>query len=368
MIKIPFVDLSYQTSLIKSDVFNRYNKIIDKSLFLMGNELDEFESNFSIKVNSKYTLGLSSGYDGNFLAIKCLNIAPGDEVILPVNTYIATANAIVNNGAKPVFVDVCGSSFNIDVEKIEKAITKKTKAINPVHLYGQPAEMDKILKIAKINKLHVIEDAAQAHCAIYKDKNVGSIGDAASWSFYPGKNMGAWGDAGALTTQDISLYEKAFILRNQGSNTQYKHPVIGFNLRMSELTASVLNEKMKHIISWTDARIKIARLYSKLLKNIQYLKTPVENSDSKHVYHLYVIKAKNRNRLQNYLQKQGIETKIHYPNPLHLEKAYNFLNYQKGDFPIAEKLSNQILSLPIYPGLSNKHILFIAEKIKEFYS
>jgi len=366
--KTPFVDLTFQNSIIRSSVFNRFGKIVDKSLFLIGKELDEFESKYSAKVNCKYTVGLSSGYDGNFLAINCLNIGKGDEVILPVNTYVATANAIVNNGAKPVFVDVCESDCNIDTEKIENVITKNTKAINIVHLYGQPAKIVEIQRIANLYGLFVIEDAAQAHCAEYNGEKVGNLGDVASWSFYPGKNLGAWGDAGALTTNQKSIYEKALLLRNQGSDYHYNHSVVGYNYRMSELTAAVLNEKLIHVDSWTDIRIDLARMYSEQLKNIQDIITPIVNPISKHVYHLYVVKAKKRNELKNYLQQQGIETKQHYPKPLHLEKAYSFLNHKKGDFPVAEKLSNQILSLPIYPGLKEENVSFICRKIIEFYS
>jgi len=297
----------------------------------------------------------------------CCGIGQGDEVILPVNTFIATAEAISHAGATPVFVDVEEKTFNIDINKIEEKITPRTKSINAVHLFGQPADLKPIKQIAEKKSLFVIEDAAQAHLAEYYNEKVGGIGHIASWSFYPGKNLGAWGEAGAITTNNEEMYIKAKKLRDHGSEKKYYHDLIGHNYRMSEFQAAVLNVKMNYLGEWTEMRRRNAEGYNALLAEIEEVITPSELNGAKHVYHLYVIRAKNRGKLQNYLNENGIGTGLHYPIPLHLTKAYAYLSYKKGDFPVAEKLADEILSLPMYPELTETQIEYICEKIKTFY-
>jgi dTDP-4-amino-4,6-dideoxygalactose transaminase len=315
----------------------------------------------------KYTTGLSSGTDGNHLAMLCSEIGKGDEVIVPVNTFIATTEAISHSGATPVFVDVDEKTFNIDVNKIEEEITARTKAINAVHLFGQSADLKPIKEIAEKNNLMVVEDAAQAHLAEYYDKRIGGIGDIASWSFYPGKNLGAWGEAGAITTNNEEMYIKAKKLRDHGSEKKYYHNLIGYNYRMSEFQAAVLNVKMKYIGEWTEMRRINAEGYNTWLREIKQVITPSELEGVKHVYHLYVVRVKDREKLQMYLKENEIATGLHYPIPLHLTQAYAFLGYKKGDFPVAEKLANEILSLPMYPELAKEQIEYVCEKIKAFY-
>jgi len=365
-VNVPFLDLKAQLPKVKSEIEGRFSKIINNTAFVCGKEVQEFEESFSKLHKVKYTVGLSSGTDGNHIAMLCCDIGKGDEVIVPVNTFIATAEAISHSGATPVFVDVDEKTFNIDVNKIEKKITPRTKAINVVHLFGQPADLQPIREITENNNLFVIEDAAQAHLAEYYGKRVGGIGDTASWSFYPGKNLGAWGEAGAITTNNEEMYLKAKKMRDHGSGKKYYHDLIGHNYRMSEFQAAVLNVKMKHIGEWTEMRRKNAERYNALLDEMKVI-TPSELEGVKHVYHLYVVRVKNRDKLQNFLKENGIGTGLHYPIPLHLTQAYAHLGYKKGDFPVAEKLANEILSLPMYPELTKEQIEYVCEKIKAFY-
>ena len=364
---VPFLNLKAQLPKIRSEIEERFSKIIDNTAFVCGKEVQEFEETFSELLGVKYTTGLSSGTDGNHLAMLCSEIGKGDEVIVPVNTFIATAEAISHSGATPVFVDVDEKTFNIDVNKIEEKINPHTKAINAVHLFGQPADLKPIKEIAEKNNLLVIEDAAQAHLAESHDKRVGGIGDIASWSFYPGKNLGAWGEAGAITTNNEEMYIKAKKLRDHGSGKKYYHDLIGHNYRMSEFQAAVLNVKMKYIGEWTEMRRTNAEKYNVLLGEIEQVITPSELEGVKHVYHLYVVRVKDREKLQNFLKENEIATGLHYPIPLHLTQAYAFLGYKKGDFPVAEKLANEILSLPMYPELTEEQIEYVCEKIKAFY-
>lgn len=363
---VPFLDLKAQLPFIRTEIEGRFARIIDNTAFVCGKETKEFEETFSQLHEAKNTVGLSSGTDGNHMALICCEIGAGDEVILPANTFIATAEAISYTGATPVFVDVDADTFNIDVNKIEERITPRTRAINPVHLYGQPADLDPILDIAKEHSLLVIQDAAQAHLAEYKGRRVGGIGDLASWSFYPGKNLGAWGEAGALTTNNDEIHHKARILRDHGSGKKYYHDYVGFNYRMSEFQAAVLNTKMRHIERWTEQRRANARIYNANLAGIEGVKIPSEMEDVRHVYHLYVIRTENRDDMLEFLRENGIGVGLHYPIPLHLTQAYAHLGYSIGDFPVAEQLANEILSLPMYPELTEEHINFVCKKIKDF--
>jgi dTDP-4-amino-4,6-dideoxygalactose transaminase len=364
---VPFLDLKAQLPEIRSEIEERFSKIIDNTAFVCGKEVQEFEENFSELHRAKYTTGLSSGTDGNHLAMLCNEIGKGDEVIVPVNTFIATAEAISHSGATPVFADVDEKTFNMDVNKIDEKITPRTKAINAVHLFGQPADMKAIKEVAKKNSLFVIEDAAQAHLAEYNNKRVGGLGHIASWSFYPGKNLGAWGEAGAITTNDEELNIKARKMRDHGSGKKYYHDLIGHNYRMSEFQAAVLNVKMKYIGKWTETRRTNAKRYNAVLGEIEQVITPSELKGVRHVYHLYVVRVKDRDKLQMFLKENEIGTGLHYPIPLHLTQAYVHLGYKKGAFPVAEKLANEILSLPMYPELTEEQTEYVCEKIKAFY-
>lgn len=364
---VPFLDLKAQLPQIREEIEKRFSRTVDNTAFVCGREVKEFEERFAQLHEVRYAVGLSSGTDANHLALLCCDIGEGDEVILPVNTFIATAEGISHSKAAPVFVDVDEKTFNIDVHLIEECISPKTKAINPVHLFGQPSDMDEIIKTAKKHKVWVVEDSAQAHCAEYRGKRVGGWGRAASWSFYPGKNLGAWGEAGALTTDDEEIYQKALMLRDHGSEKKYFHDLVGFNYRMSEFQAAVINVKMKYIQEWTEKRRLNAQRYYERLNGMDEVITPTESDGAKHVYHLYVIRAQNRDDLQEYLQEQGIGTGLHYPFPLHLTGAYSYMGYEEGDFPKAEKLASEVLSLPMYAELTGKQIDYVCEKIKDFY-
>jgi len=362
---IPLLDLKSQYKSIKPEIQKVINKVIDNGQFILGKNVKKFEQEFAKFIGVKYAMGVGNGTDALYLALRACGVAKNDEIILPVNTFIATAEAITLNGAKPVFVDIDIKTYNIDTQKIEKAITKKTKAIIPVHLFGQPADMSPILKIAKKHKLFIIEDCAQAHGAKYKNKIVGSIGDIGCFSFFPGKNLGAYGDAGIITTNNKKLAQKIYILRNHGRKEKYIHKIEGINSRLDEIQAAILRVKLRHLSKWNKLRQKNAKIYDKLFKNINNVITTQIIKDSKVVYYFYVIRIKNRKKIQTKLKKSGISTGMHYPLPLHIQPAYKYLGYKKGDFPNAEKASNEILSLPIYPELTEKQIKFIVNTIRK---
>ena len=364
---VPFLDLKAQVPQIRKEIEEKFSRIIDNTAFVCGREVKEFEEKFAKLQDVQYAVGLSSGTDANQLALMGCSIGEGDEVIIPVNTFIATAEGISHSKAVPVFVDVDEKTYNSDISKIEEKITSRTKAINPVHLYGQPSDMDQIEQIAEKYDILVIEDSAQAHCAEYRGKRVGGIGKAASWSFYPGKNLGAWGEAGALTTNDEEIYQRALKLRDHGSGKKYYHDLIGSNFRMSEFQAAVLNVKMKYIEEWTEKRRMNAYRYNQRLSEIDSVIVPSELDGVTHAYHLYVIRARERDKLQEYLKENDIGTGLHYPFPLHLTGAYSYLGYKKGEFPIAEKLADEIISLPMYVELTEAQIDYVSEKIKDFF-
>ena len=366
--KINFVDLKAQYKSIKPEIDEAIQDVIDNTAFIMGDRLKNFEANFAKAHHVQYCLGTSSGTDSLHLALWALNIGLGDEVIVPVNTFFATAEAVSIAGATPVFVDNDPITFNISISSIESKITPKTKAIIPVHLYGQTADMDPILKIAKKHQLFVIEDCAQSHLETYKGNPTGSMGDIGCFSFYAGKNLGAYGEGGAVTTNDENLMKKMAMIRDHGSSEKYHHDVIGHNYRLEGLQAAILNVKLKHLEKWNDMRRKNAALYSKYLKDIKQIKLPVIMDYAKHVFHLYVVLAEDRDNLQKYLGENSIYTGLHYPIPLHLQKAYSFLGYSRGDFPVAEKCADEIISLPMYPELTEEEIKYTCEQIAKFYS
>lgn len=367
MKNIPLVDLKAQYNNIKKDVNLSIEKVLESAHYILGEEVEQFEKEFARFSESKFAVGVSSGLSALELGMRALRIGPGDEVITPVNSFIASSSAISFTGAKPVLVDCDENTFNIDVQKIEEKISKKTKALMPVHLYGRSAEMDQILEIAKKYNLMVIEDACQAHGASFKNNRVGSFGAIAAFSFYPGKNLGAYGDGGAITTNDEKTALKLKHMRNYGQTQKYHHDYLAWNSRLDAIQAAVLSIKLKYIDKWNKARRKNALIYNRLLQNLPII-IPKMPTDSSHVFHLYVIRYKKRDNLAKYLNSKGISTGLHYPVPIHLQKAYNQLGYKKGDFPIAEKLASEILSLPMYPELTNSQIEYIGEQIKRFFT
>lgn len=362
--EVPFVDLKRQYASIKEEIDEAIQNVLDKTAFIMGEYVKNFEDNFAKFCGVKHAIGVSSGTSALYLALLGVGIKPGDEVITVPNTFIATSEAISHAGAKVKFCDIDAETYNIDVSKIK--ITDKTKAIIAVHLYGQMAEMDALMDFAEDNNLKIIEDSAQAHGAEYKGKRSGSIGDVGCFSFYPGKNLGAYGDAGMVTTNDSAIAEKIRLLRDHSRSEKYVHKIVGFNHRIDALQCAILNVKLKYLDAWTDSRRKNAELYNKLISKVDGIITPVEKKYNKHVYHLYVIRTKKRYELQKCLKSQGISTGIHYPIPLHLQPAYSYLKYKKGDFPVTEKCSEEILSLPMFAELTKEEIEYVVEKIIEF--
>ena len=364
---IPFVDLKAQYNSIKEEVDLSIQRVLDTTSFIMGEDLIKFEEEFALFCNTKYAIGVANGSDALTLALIACGIGEGDEVITVPNTFIATTEAITHVGGKIVFVDINPKTYTIDVSKTEDKITKNTKAIIPVHLYGQPADMDPIVELAKKYNLKIIEDAAQAHGAEYKGKKVGSIEDVACFSFYPGKNLGAYGDAGILTTNNEEIARKVRLLRNHGRITKkYEHKIEGYSSRLDNLQAAILRVKLKYLNKWNDMRRKNAKKYNELLSNIDGIIIPYEADYAKHVYHLYVIRTENRDKLREELKSEGIATGIHYPIPLHLQPAYNYLGYKRGDFPVTEEYSKKILSLPMFAELTDKQIDEIVKLIRNY--
>lgn len=363
--KINFVDLGRQYRSIKTEIDEAISRVVNKTNFILGDEVEEFEKEFAEFCQTKFCVGTASGTDALFLSLKALDLGPGDEVITVPNTFIATALAISLTGAKPVFVDIEKNTFNINPEFIERSITSRSKVILPVHLYGQPAAMDKILTIAKKYNLKVVEDACQAHGAEYQGKRVGSFGDLAAFSFYPSKNLGAYGDGGAITTNNSELAEKIKMLRNYGQQVKHHHLVKGFNSRLDTLQTAILRAKLKYLEQWNEARRQNAKLYNQLLQGID-VAIPKEIENVKSVYHLYVIRTKRRDELAKFLSEKNISTAIHYPTPIHLQPAYQDLGYQSGDFPVSEAISKEIISLPMFPELTEEEIKYVVQSIKKF--
>lgn len=364
--KIPFVSFSEVNQKIKPEILTAFESFFDSGWYILGDRVKNFEKEYATFNQVSCCVGISNGLDALHIALKVLDIGAGDEVIIPSNTYIATALAVSYVGATPIFVEPNLDTYNIDPSKIEAAITSKTRAIMPVHLCGQACEMEAIMEIAEKHNLKVIEDNAQAQGATYKGKLTGSWGDINGTSFYPGKNLGALGDAGAVTTNSEELAEKAAILRNYGSEKKYHNEVIGHNMRLDECQAAFLSVKLKSLKEWTLQRQEIADWYFEVLKDIAHIILPTTAKDATHVYHTFVIRTENRDKLQAYLTNNGIGTLIHYPIPPHLQKAYQNLGYKIGDFPIAEKIANTCLSLPMWPGMTQEMVIEIGTLIKDF--
>ncbi|MFI5172640.1 MAG: DegT/DnrJ/EryC1/StrS family aminotransferase [Chitinophagales bacterium] len=368
IMQIPYLSFKGMHDKIKFEIVDAFEKFYDKGWFVSGAAVEAFERNYAEFNNVKFTVGVSNGFDALYLALRSLNIGPGDEVIVPSNTYIATVLAVSYTGAIPVFVEPDIGTYNIDPKNISKAITNKTKAILPVHLYGQACRMDEIMGIAEKHNLHVVEDNAQAHGAAFNGKMTGSFGVINATSFYPGKNLGALGEAGAITTDDKMLAEKCRVLRNYGSEKKYYNQEQGFNMRMDECQAAFLSVKLKYLAKWIIQREITASIYSEELKNVGDIILPMIETSSTHVWHIYMIRTQYRDRLQEFLKNSGVETMIHYPVPVHLQQAYRNMNYVKGDFPVAEEISLTCLSLPIWPGLTETEINYTCTAIKKFFS
>ncbi|HEY5406527.1 MAG TPA: DegT/DnrJ/EryC1/StrS family aminotransferase [Ginsengibacter sp.] len=364
--KIPFVSFEPVNKQIRSEIFSSFENFFDKSWYILGDQVKKFEEDYAHFNKAKYCVGVSNGLDALYLALKTLDIGAGDEVIVPSNTYIATALAVSYTGAVPIFVEPDINTYNIDPLKIEQAITSKTKAILPVHLYGQACEMEEIMSVAERHNLFIVEDNAQAHGASYKSRLTGSWGKINATSFYPGKNLGALGDAGAVTTDDENLAKKATVLRNYGSEKKYYNELVGYNMRLDECQAGFLSVKLKYLKDWTEQRQEIAGWYTNALKGIDNLILPLTADNATHVYHVYIVRTLFRDELQRYLTDNGIGTLIHYPIPPYLQKAYEYLGLKRGNFPIAEEIANTCLSLPIWPGMKREMISNIADLLKDF--
>jgi dTDP-4-amino-4,6-dideoxygalactose transaminase len=364
---IPFVDLQVQYETIQSDIDKAVGDVLSKAAFIGGEYLHSFESAFAEFCNVKHCIGVGNGTDALYIALKALGIGQGDEVITVANSFIATSEAITMTGARVVFVDIDPNTYNIDTNAIESKITPRTKAIIPVHIYGQPADMDPIMSLAMKYNLKVVEDAAQAHGAIYDGRQIGGLGDIACFSFYPGKNLGAYGDAGAVVTNNDELARKIRMFANHGRIDKYDHEIEGVNSRLDGLQAAILRVKLNHLPRWSEQRRQNAYLYNQYLKGAG-VTTPFEMSKGKAVYHLYVVRVANerRQRLQEHLKAKGISTGIHYPIALPNLKAYAYLNHTERDFPHATNASKEILSLPMFPELKKDQIKYICDMIQEF--
>ncbi|RJE71710.1 DegT/DnrJ/EryC1/StrS aminotransferase family protein [Reichenbachiella sp. MSK19-1] len=362
--KVPFVDLHAQYLSIKDDIDSAIANVISETAFIGGEPVKSFEKNYAELYGVKHCIGVANGTDSLYIAMKMLGIGTGDEVITVANSWISTSETIGQTGAKPVFVDIELNYFTIDVNKIEEKITSKTKAIIPVHLYGHPADMDPILALCKKHNLKLIEDCAQAHFAEYKGKRVGLFGDIASFSFYPGKNLGAYGDAGCLITNNDELALKCRRYANHGALVKHEHDIEGVNSRLDGLQAAILNAKLPFILKWTDARRGLANRYYDILSDIAGIELPSEASYAKHVYHLFVIRCSSRDKVQKYLSEAGIGTAIHYPTPLPLMKAYTHLGYNASTINITDKYSREILSIPMYPELTEDMQLHVKNTLE----
>ena len=362
---IPFLNFEPMHTEIRDEIIDGFKRVYDKNWFILGKSVENFEKDFSKYCNTDYCISCASGLDALCLILRGYDIGEGDEVIVPSNTYIATALAVSSVGAKVVLVEPDIKTFNIDANKLEQAITIKTKAIIAVHLYGRPVDVDKVGELCKKYNIKFIEDAAQAHGAMYKGRKTGSLGDAAGFSFYPGKNLGALGDGGAVLTNDNVLEQKVRALRNYGSINKYYNKYKGMNSRLDEIQAEFLILKLKNLYKWNNDRQKIAKLYIEKITNSKLI-LPDVNLVKDSIWHVFPVRAEYRNELQQYLKDKGIGTLIHYPVPIHLQQAYKDLGYKIGDFPIAEEISKTVLSLPMWYGMSENEINYVIDVLNKW--
>jgi dTDP-4-amino-4,6-dideoxygalactose transaminase len=360
---VPFIDFSEQNKVIRTEVDAGFARVIEKASFIMGPDVKKFEDEFAAYCGVKYAVGVNSGTDALYLALAALGVGPEDEVILPTYTFIATALCASYTGAQVKFVDIEEASYNMDASKLEKAITKKTKVIIPVHLYGQMANMDEILAIGKKHGVAVLEDSCQAHGTRYKGKRSGSMGNAGCFSFYPTKGLGAWGDGGMVVTNDDKLAYMVQMLRDYGRTDRYAHKFKGHNSRLDTLQAVVLSAKIKHLDTWNDMRKVVAGLYAKHLAGTGVV-VPKAAADREHVYQTYAVRVKNRSRVMDALKDKGITSLIHYPIPIHMQEAYADAGFKQGDFPVSEKMCEEILSLPMFPHMTEDQVIQVTSALK----
>ena len=362
---IAYSDLTYIHNQIREEVDQKVKSVLDSNWFILGKEVEEFEKEYAAYIGAKHCIGVGNGLDALHLILAGYGIGPGDEVIVPANTFIATALAVSYCGATPVLVDADEETCNLDISKIEEKITDKTRAIMAVHLYGQAVDIDKVYEVAKKYNLKVIEDAAQAHNAKWNGKKTGNLGDAAGFSFYPGKNLGAFGDAGAITTSDDELARKIKALRNYGSEEKYKHIYKGFNSRLDEMQAGILRIKLKYMDQWTKERQEIAAYYLEHVKNPR-ISLPKAPATEQHVWHIFPVFVEDREAFMAHMEARGIKTLIHYPIPVHLQEGYAELGYKEGDYPVAERLAKQEVSLPLWVGMQKEELEAVVEALNSF--
>ncbi|MGB9910962.1 MAG: DegT/DnrJ/EryC1/StrS family aminotransferase [Candidatus Hydrothermia bacterium] len=363
--KVPIIDLVRQHKNIEEELVEAFKRVLNSGQFILGSELEAFEKQAAEYLGVKYALGVGNGTDALTIALHAIDVGPGDEVITTPFTFFATAETIAMRGAKPVFVDIEDSTLNIDVNKIEEKITAKTKAILPVHIFGQGAKIERILEISKKYHLKVIEDTAQGFGAKRNGKYLGSFGDLGTFSFFPTKNLSCLGDGGLITTNDENLANKIKMLRVHGSSKKYYHEFLGYNSRLDALQAAFLSVKLKYIDMWNERRRQIASLYNKELS--PFVKVPYVDDGNEHIYHQYTIRTEKRDNLMEFLNKKNINTQVHYPIPLHLQPALSFLGYKEGDLPVAERAAKEVLSLPIFPEMTDSEVEYVIESVKEFF-
>jgi dTDP-4-amino-4,6-dideoxygalactose transaminase len=366
---VPFVDLQAQYRSIKAEVDAAVQRVLDTSAFILGREVEAFERAFAKYVGARECVGVSNGTAAIQLALQACGVGAGDEVVVPANTFFATAEAVSTAGATPVFVDCDPVTYNIDASRIEAVITPRTRALLPVHLYGQPADLDAVFEVAERHNLFVIEDAAQAHGARYKGRRVGSLARAGCFSFYPGKNLGAYGEGGAVVTDDAEVARRLRMLRDHGSEQKYRHEIVGYNFRLEGIQGAVLGVKLKHLDEWNALRRRHAARYRELLSPLAAsgaLALPSEADYAEHVYHLFVIQTAARDALQRFLSAAGVQTGIHYPVPVHLQPAYAAHGHREGDFPNAESQSRRVLSLPMFAELTEHQIGYVTHAVADF--
>jgi dTDP-4-amino-4,6-dideoxygalactose transaminase len=361
--EVLFVDLRAQGRDLRDELADVFESVLSRVAFTMGPECDAFEAAFADYCGAGFCAGVSSGTDAVRLALQAAGVGPADEVIVPVNTFIATAEAVSHSGAKPVFVDCLAGTANLDASRVAEAITPRTKVILPVHLYGQPADMESVGHVAADHGVAVVEDACQAHGARYRGKPVGSFGVTAAFSFYPGKNLGALGDGGAVVTSSREAFEAVCLLRNHGEREKSVHEVVGYCNRLHNLQAGMLFVKLAHLTDWNNARIVAARRYDELLASVDGVAPLATRDDVRHVYHLYVVQVDNRDAVRERLGAEGVQTGIHYPVPLHMQPAYKGLGYGPGDFPVAEAMAPRLLSLPMFPGITPQQQEYVVERL-----
>jgi len=363
--KVPFLDISLQNAMLQGEIRSAIDAVIDQSHFAGGPFVEAFEAEFAAYCECAHAIGVGTGTEALWLTLLAMGVGPGDEVITVPSTFMATAEAISYCGARPVFVDIDEATYSMDPEGLESAITDRTKAIIPVHLFGQTADMDPIMDIARRHGLQVVEDAAQAHGAAYRGRKAGSMGDAACFSFYPGKNLGAFGEAGAVVTSNDALRDKIRILRDHGQVRKYHHTVVGWNCRMDGIQAAVLRIKLQHLDAGNRRRRGIAAQYDRELRSLPGIVTPFRQPWNEHVYHIYAIRVPDRDEVIRSLAEKGIGSGIHYPIPVHLQGAYHNLGYERGAFPIAEKCAGEFISLPMFPELTTQQAAYVAQTLLE---